>query len=388
MKDTWCSLAWNHHFVGPGGKCKPCCRFKGQEVPPYHNLSESTLEELFQSDFMEDIRKKMLEGTRIPGCAKCYEEEDSNKKASLREIYNRHDPLVKSIRPNKPYISFLESAFSNICDLQCVMCAPFFSIAWNRQDLDGIEDLITPVGKLNINLDSLKSVIPELKHLKFTGGEPLLIPEYKEILKERSECKDFDKCFLNYSTNLMHFPDGELLNLWEKVEYVEIATSFDGVGKTIEYVRYPSRWSTIEKNLIKYMELSKGMDVRVGMRATIMPYNILNLPEMTEWWVENINKYYKTTFSETSWYNPTHVAQPVFLTLKVLPKNAKELVMDKLWNKGSNKKVNQAFNHLCNYMNSEDHSHLLNDFKRFTEVMDKRGITFKEISPELYNEIF
>ena len=97
MRDTWCSLAWNHHFIGPGGRCKPCCRFKGQDVPSDNDLSHNDLEGLFNNEFMEDIRDKMMKGIRIPGCAKCYEEEDSKKSASLREIYNRNDFLTGSI---------------------------------------------------------------------------------------------------------------------------------------------------------------------------------------------------------------------------------------------------------------------------------------------------
>lgn len=388
MSDTWCSLAWNHHFIGPGGNCKPCCRFKGKDVPPNNNLQSSDLESLFNNNFMADIREKMIQGIRVPGCAKCYEEEESNKRVSLRQIYNRLESLTQDINLNKPNIIFLESAFSNLCDLQCVMCDPYFSTAWSKQDRTDIEDLVTPFGRLNIDINSIKSIIPNLKHMKFTGGEPLLIPEYKMMLEERSRHKDFDSCFLNYSTNLMHFPSSKLLDLWKKVLYVEIATSFDGVGKVIEYVRYPSKWNIVENNLIKFMELSKIMDVRVGMRSTIMPYNILNLPDMINWWVENINNHYREPFSEFSWINPTHVAQPAFLSLKVLPPKCKDIVRERLWDKGLNKKVKHNFNHLCNYMDSEDHSHLINDFKRFTKVMDKRGITFKEICPEVANEIF
>jgi hypothetical protein len=388
MNDPWCSLAWNHHFIGPGGNCKPCCRFKGQNVPPDNNLKTSDLDSLFNNNFMNDIRLKMLQGIRVPGCDKCYEEEDANKRASLRQIYNRLDRLTNDIDPEEPKIIFLESSFSNICDLQCVMCGPYFSIAWNKQDRTDIEDLVPPFDRLGIDIESIKSIIPNLKHMKFTGGEPLLIPEYKMILEERAKHKDFNSCFLNYSTNLMHFPDSRLLDLWKKVEYVEIATSFDGIGKVIEYVRYPSKWPVVERNLIKFMELSRLMDIRVGMRSTIMPYNVLDLPNMINWWSEKINKHYRYPFNEFSWINPTHVAQPVFLTLKVLPKNCKDIVRDRIWDKGLNKKVNQSFNHLCNYMDSEDHSHFLDDFRRFTNKMDQRGIKFKDIYPELANEIF
>ncbi len=388
MKETYCSLAWNHHFVGPGGKCKPCCRFKRGDVPDNHHLNYADLETIFNDDFMNTIRKQMLAGERILGCEKCYEEEDTGKRASLREIHNRMNVITDPINLDKPLITFLESAFSNICDIQCVMCGPFFSTAWSKQDLTELEGLIEPCGRINIDLDSIMSVIPNLIYLKFTGGEPLLIKEYTSILQDRLKYPGIEKCFLNYSTNLMRFPKQKLLDIWKKVDYVEIATSFDGVGKTIEYVRYPSKWEIVEENLIKYFQLSNIMDVRVGMRSTILPYNILNILDMYDWWIEHNNKYYIKQFDNSSWVNPTHVAQPAHLTLKVLPKKCKDLITEKLYGKGYNDKVKQSIIHLCNYMNSEDHTHLLNDFKRFTDVMDKRGITFQEIEPDIYNEIF
>ena len=388
MKETYCSLAWNHHFVGPGGQCKPCCRFKKVNVPSDHNLDHADLETLFNNDFMNGVRKKMLNGERVPGCEKCYEEEDANKLASLREIHNRMNVITDAIDLDKPLITFMESAFSNICDVQCVMCGPFFSTAWSKQDLSELDGLIEPYGKLSIDIDSIKSVIPNLIYLKFTGGEPLLINDYYTILEERLKYPGIEKCFLNYSSNLMRFPKQDLLDIWKKVDYVEIATSFDGVGKVIEYVRYPTKWDIVENNLIKYLQLSNEMNVRVGMRSTILPYNILNILEMYDWWIEHNNKYYKRQFDNSSWVNPTHVAQPKHLTLKVLPQKCKDMITEKLYGKGHNDKVKRSIIHLCNYMNSADHTIYLDDFKRFTRVMDKRGITFQEIVPEIYNEIF
>jgi len=389
MNETWCSLAWNHHFIGPGGNCKPCCRFKLKDVPDDHKLKNAHINELFFSEFMTDIRAKMLEGIRIPGCAKCYEEQDSGKRASLREIYNNHEFQPLRVDISKPKIVFLESAFSNVCDLQCVMCDPYFSTSWGKQDLTEIDDLVRPHKKVTIDIDSIKSIIPDVLHFKFTGGEPLLIPEYQRILEEREEHGGLENVFLNYSTNLMRLPNRRLFDIWKKVKFIELATSFDGTGKVIEYVRYPSNWDTVSWNLITYMGWSEQMDLRVGMRATIMPYNVLNLIDMQNWWIEKINKFYRVKFNPKSWVNPTHVAQPAHLTLKVLPIEAKRIIRERLWDKGHKYKFRQSFNHLCNYMDSEDHTHLLDDFKRYTGVMDKRGIAFEDFcDEELYNAIF
>jgi organic radical activating enzyme len=382
MTKTYCCLAWNHHFIGPGGNCKPCCRFKKEYIPEDHNLENHSLEELFNSEFMNSIRNQMLDGKQVLGCKKCYDEEETNKDTSLRQSHNNIIEISSTVNIDKPLITFLELSYSNICDLQCVMCGPYFSTSWSKQDITNIDDLVPSYNRLDINLDTLIDVIPNVIYFKFTGGEPLLINDYQTLLTERMKYPNFEDCCLTYATNLMRFPKQDLLDIWEKVKFVVVSTSFDGTGKTIEYVRYPSKWNIIEENLIKYLQLSDNdkMSIRVGMRSTIMPYNILNILDMYDWWFSNIKNSYDTFIS------PTHVAQPIFLSLKVLPKECKEYITNELYNFGTDK-INQSVNHLIQYMNSEDHTHLLDDFKRYTKVMDKRGITFEEIEPELFRRI-
>ena len=68
-------------FIDPQGRVKPGCRFRmPKEVEKENNLNNKSLEEIFKGDFMNDIRANMLEGKRVPGCIRCYQEEDSGKK--------------------------------------------------------------------------------------------------------------------------------------------------------------------------------------------------------------------------------------------------------------------------------------------------------------------
>jgi len=393
---TYCSLAWNHQFIGPGGLCKPCCRFKKEYVlenNDKYNLDTSTINEIFHSDFMNDIREKMLKGEKVDGCKKCYEEEETGKNESLRQTHNKIIDLTENIDLNSPKIIFLEFAFSNICNLQCVMCGSYFSTSWIKQDTTGLEDLtIQHHKKYDLpNLDSIKEVIPDLTFIKLTGGEPLLISKYYDILIERSKYPNLENCTLVVCTNLTFFPSDELLDIWKRCKHVVLSASLDGIRDTIEYVRYPSDWYDVEENIIRYLELSKIMDIRIGIRPTIMPYNILNVIELYNWWETISSIYFNDDFSKL-WTTITHVAQPEFLSLQVLDKPTKEFIelnlnlqLSKINN---NKEIEQHVNHLIKYMNLEDNSHLLNDFKRYTKVMDKRGITFKELEPDLYNIIF
>ena len=82
-----------------------------------------SLGEAFQSDFTNKIREKMLLGERLPGCGKCYAEEDMGKR-SLRMINNAHPGTTIT---SEPKIRFLEFGGTNQCNLACTYCDSHYS---------------------------------------------------------------------------------------------------------------------------------------------------------------------------------------------------------------------------------------------------------------------
>ena len=76
-------------MVDGTGRVKPCCRFLEDHRPKNHTLDNHSIQDIFDSDFQNDLRKRILAGERLEGCTRCYEEEDNNKK-SLRMRLNEH----------------------------------------------------------------------------------------------------------------------------------------------------------------------------------------------------------------------------------------------------------------------------------------------------------
>lgn len=379
---TFCSQAWNHQFVGPGGRSKPCCRFRWPEVPKTNHLDHyDRLEDLFKDQFMTEVREKMTKGEELDGCRRCYDEEKAGKRQSLRQYYNKHTHINEELDTDNPQIAYLELSFDNTCNIRCRMCEPLYSTNWRKdwKALTGKE----PFGRLSLDPKKLKSVVPHLRHIKFTGGEPLLIKAYEELLEYAVELGVAKNIYLNYSTNLTIPASNKLIGLWEKFRYVEIAASLDGAGPVMEYVRFPTKWSDVEKVTEQMLSLSKVMDVRSGVRSTIMIYNILDLPNIESWWKGQVDAYASKEYGEKSWFNPAHLAFPDELSIRVLPEKDKELVKERLWDKGLTVKSRLAMNHLCNYMFHESKEHLLPEFRRRTMILDElRGENFAKLVPE------
>lgn len=396
--DTFCSFGWNHQFLGPGGQVKPCCRFTGQVIPKENNIRDYSLSEVFTGDFQTDLRDDMLHGRRNSGCIKCWQEEDAGKNMSIRQNYNRDierlGDLHYDLDVNNPKITWLELSFNNRCNLRCRMCGPFFSTNWYKdweitKEYHGwrpndipkyIEEHPEPH---TIDMSKLDNILPNIRHLKLTGGEPFLMPEYSVILQKLVDMGQAKNVYLNYSTNLTVMPKKSLIKLWSHFKYIEFATSLDGVGPVIEYVRHPTDFKTVEKVTQRLMELSHDMNITVGSRPTITIYNILDIPNITNWWAEMMDKYYKEPFGNNTWLNHTHAAAPNHLSLPVLPQHCRDIVLERLWDKGPNKKQKQNWNQLCNYMNSQNLTCFIPKFVDFTTRLDNaRGESFRSVVPE------
>jgi hypothetical protein len=340
----------------------------------------------------------MLTGKRHPGCMKCWQEEDSGKRLSIRQNYNRDIDLLKDLHydldVDNPKITWLELSFNNRCNIRCRMCGPYFSTNW-YQDWELVKEYIpwqpADIPKYikenpeprTIDISKLDPILPNIRHLKMTGGEPFIMPEYKQILYKLIELDQAKHVYLNYSTNLTIMPKKELIELWSHFKHIEFATSLDGIGPVIEYVRHPTSFKTVEKVLQALMELSHSMPIRVGTRPTITVYNILDVPTITNWWGEMMDKYYKEPFSNKAWINHTHAALPDFLSLPILNWQCKDIVMKQLWDNGPTEKQKQNWNQLCNYMNSANLTHLIPQFIDFTNKLDNaRRESFIKTVPE------
>lgn len=383
LSSTWCSQLWTHQFIGLGGKIQPCCRFKNSEIPKNFIIGpQKTGKDLFLSPYMNDIRARMLRGEKINGCTRCYQEESAGKNKSLRQIYNEAEYINENLDIKNPEISYLELCSSNLCNLRCRMCWPSYSTNWNKDWKNLTGDSHNYI--YNLDPSKIDSIGKKIKHIKMTGGEPFLIKEYQEVLQRIVDLGVASQVYLNYSTNLTIEPTDKLLKLWEQFKYIEISASLDGIGPVIEYVRFPTKWEKVKKVTRKLLSLEKSMDIRCGIRSTIMIYNVLDLPNIASWWEEEVNTHSAKKFNENSWFNPTHLDTPEQLSIRVLPMKAKKRVEEVLLNCKVNKTVEKSFYYICKYMLSKDHSNLFPAFKDYTNKLDLlRKESFSQSLPEL-----
>jgi hypothetical protein len=409
--DTFCILPWIHTATYTDGTALLCCVAQPNTGL---NLNEHTINEVKNSDYFKRARLSLLNGEKFSGCSVCWREESVGVKSHRMNENNLWDILltkefVDEIVQNthddgtiENELYTLDFRLGNTCNLACVMCRPTDSSKWLPEAKKLSLDLETDAkwdwkhkSQLDISkfewykrqefLEDFYESCGSMRLMIFAGGEPLLIKEHKQIIKEMVNRGYAGNIQVNYHTNGTIY-DPELMELWKHFKKVELFLSIDGIDKVTEYVRYPSNFGVIEKNLRLYDDNSSD-NMSFKILYTVQALNIFYLPEFADWLIKQnykkiiVHRDYDPIFHTGVLWGPN------YLSTKVLPQHVKEIITKKLTDYVEEKKgtVNVSnFLQMVSLMNSEDNSSILNQFDEYLERIDKyrkleHKVTFEEL---------
>lgn len=433
---TFCVLPWIHLATRPNGDARLCCsaNASGAKTGNYTvglvddlNFGKQLPMEVFNSQFMRDTRRTMLEGKIPDSCSKCFEEE-SNGVVSKRlwEMYEwNNDGLdfseliasTSSTGEVPPIIRYLDLRLGHTCNLKCVMCTPHDSSRW----LQDHEKLVSAV-KDTIVLKQIEwhpnkfdnywyekpefwneifEQIPNIRQLYFAGGEPLMIKEHRRFLDEiisRGYAKDIT---LRYNSNGV-LVDEDIINVWKHFKQVRYAFSIDATQDRNYYIRYPTDWSDTQR-ILKLLDESPD-NIHVSIACTVQALNIKHIVDFAKWKIEQnfkkINSYTVDDYQAGGGIINLHLLYlPTFMSARILPQADKDEVAKQfaefkqwLWDNYTQDdnfwKDNpygwQRWEAILKFVQAEDHAHLLPSFHDYISNLDKiRNVNFKEIFPEL-----
>lgn len=440
---SFCVLPWIHLATRPNGDMRICCvaNASGADSGDYTvglvkmedgkpaNFGHNLPTEAFNNDYMKSVRKTMLAGEVPASCLKCYEEEQQGIASKriwetgtwyLQEKIDIEELIKETeIDGTVPYkIQYLDLRLGHTCNLKCIMCSPHDSSMWvpEHKKVYPIfqSQLIKKQMDWNINefnnywhenpkfWEQIYNQIPNIKQLYFAGGEPLLIKEHKMFLQEIIKRGYASNISLRYNTNGILIND-EIIDIWEQFKKVKVGISLDGLGERVGYIRYPTDFSTVEKNLWRLEKTSHKIQTNIALAVQIL--NIKHIPDFIKWKVKSNFK--KLNF-DTNAAGQTaggglcgvHLLWiPTWLSLRVLPKQDKIEVrklfsnlQSWLWDhytKDSdfweqNPYGWKRWEGILDWMDAEDQTNLLPDFREYINTMDRqRGTNFKETFPEL-----
>jgi glutamate-1-semialdehyde 2,1-aminomutase len=219
-----------------------------------------------------------------------------------------------------------------------------------------------------------------VKRLYVIGGEPLLSQELRQALRHLTRDGKSRNIVLAFTTNATILDD-EWLALARQFKSVSVGVSIDGAGAVNDYIRYPSRWETVVRNLRRY-KAEETFDVEVN--TTVQAYNVMYAGELIEFCDEE-----RVPFTFLFLDNPQHLdvfAMPENLRLEAARRLRKHLASMTQAHAGSSS-VAQA--RRLAYALEEPAGKTfaagpVNDFMLFTNDLDaSRGQSIHKTLPEL-----
>jgi radical SAM protein with 4Fe4S-binding SPASM domain len=289
---TFCMFPWLHLYVNTDGAAYPCCTTKYEN--PVGNVREQTIQEIWNGEALKDVRKKLLAGEHVEGCANCYKHESTGGGGfSFRNFANNefghHFELTK-LTEDDGYLpgmnlKYFDVRFSNLCNFKCRTCGDMFSSTWAaesfKQGYGEVNGLMhASNGNPNL-LEQFKPHLGELEMLYFAGGEPLITPEHYEILQFLIANNTTD-VILRYNSNSSKLKFGNLrvTDLWNQFKQVEFYASLDSFGSRAEYMRKGTIWNEVIENLQFIRDNCPTVSIRFN--CVVGVFNIHTIIEFLE----------------------------------------------------------------------------------------------------------
>lgn len=352
LPKTICMLPWISIETSPIGTARPCCLAREEitnEGGEKFQLNSHNLSTIYNSTYMQNLRKAFRNGEKPATCKLCWDEELAGRTSKriysrirLKELYTQID--WDNDTPNQLW--FLDLKLGNICNLKCRICGSWSSSKWAAEELDymprdfdkkkhiaykWLKQGAWPRNKDTNFWENLKILLPNIKYLEFTGGEPWLIQEHIDLLQYAVEQGFSRNIDIHYNTNATQWPQ-DLVKLWKDFGRVDIAFSIDNVGDRFEYERYGAKWNEANQIIDAVHELQKfHNNITTQLCFTINIQNVYYLDELLDWAsTKNFGSIYFNMM-----HNPDH------MSIQYMTAAAKDLVLTKLkntlWSKNSYK---------------------------------------------------
>lgn len=421
ISPTFCVYPWIEQVVQSTGQLSFCCVAElggklRKENGEFFMAAEDKLADAWNSTAMQNIRRAMLNGEKVDACKLCYFQESIGKH-SYREMHNSEwqnkagkeiARRVEESRNNNFKIEapalYLDLRLGNLCNLKCRSCNPYNSSqifketvqllkddpAFNTvytKNFGGTPPATSPWFEKDEFWDEVIAAIPNIRKVYLTGGEPTLIEKNYKFLNACVESGHAKNIFLMFNTNCTNIQE-RFLDLLPHFEFVLMNASIDGLDSANEYIRFLSRWETVDRNFQKLLQ-ARG-NIQMGVTPVIQVYNILTIVDLLEY-IEKMMKQYNKKISVDFLY-ATH---PKFIDISILPLSIKKLAASRLesFRKRSISYGVETFmtNSIDSCLNllltsGEGSAEQLTDFLSYTGSLDRnRKQTFQQQFPELHS---
>jgi molybdenum cofactor biosynthesis enzyme MoaA len=337
---------------------------------------------------MQEVRNRMLAGSPLKECNRCYEHEQKGLESS-RQWANKTYSMPSTDVYNPTH---LELRLGNHCNLKCNSCwsvssdtiykerkkimaneqvPDWLAKQWNHE-IRSVENFDWQWFETEEFRRFVDAVAPTLKRLYLTGGEPTLIDANLYIINKLVEVGNKD-CYVSWTTNMTTWP----LEFYNKLEFFnesEIQMSIDGYGTRNSYIRYPTDWKKVEQHFSLAQQLPSNVHLKIYF--VYQAWNVFDVSKLINW--------VETTQTRRIDFVPIFLEHPDQIHSCVWPSSIRETVISNL--KDIKTILHRdAVQRIINYTVNTDKYNKSNidKMKQFISINDKyRKYKFENIFPE------
>lgn len=357
---TFCMAPWTHTYLSPQSERRLCCASRekaswatqyidSEKAETISNYQPSNLDEHWNSEYMMDIRKRLMAGEEISQCEICNDK--------ILNLYVYRDYFTKTLFSHKIDEAFEKTnedgytemkpisydyRITNLCNFKCRMCGDQLSSQWEAENrMMGNYENGGDAWAMKQNkpiIEKFQKEVAEkelwdaiydgrIEEIYWVGGEPLMWEIHWNVMKYLVDTKQSKNVTIRYNTNLSRtsYKGINLYDLLPHFKNVNLAASIDGTSDIVEYVRSGIKWDVWLNNFKQGLFLKKIYnDDAMVIDLTLTTPGLFSIKELFDLALElNVKTYIKTTFA----FDSKIVMSPLSL-----PKNILISVVDDILN--------------------------------------------------------
>lgn len=353
-------------YISTTGSVKPCC-LSPSTSGNVGKLSKNTVEEVFNSDKMKQMRLDMINGVPRPDfCNTCYKNEAAGFETYRQSLNEEFSEFLETALEDteedgylEPKLRYMDTRYSNLCNLKCRTCGDDYSTAWSKENADNnISDYKDY--KAYTGDDPLDNQYQYVKRIYFAGGEPLIMSEHYETLKKVINSGRAHEVDLAYTSNMtkLNYNKNYLPDLWKEFKSVHIGMSIDNIGPRANYIRNGAvKWNKIEENI---KTLRGYSNVNFLLSTTISLMSAYTLTDMHRYFYEN------GILSSINHIRFNMLHEPGYYSVKLLPRHIKEEMQEKIKT------------HIAWIKDNNGAQTTINEFQTFSNYLDEDWTVFEQ----------
>ena len=364
----FCPMPWTGLMYNFDGTVKNCIR----SADKMGNIKGQPVEDILLGPKNIAKQTNILNNSPAEGCHTCYDLEHDKKGFDIisdRIFYIREfkrTPL-DTYRTNNFDLQTIDVRWTNLCNFACVYCVPEFSSRWADELAVRIE---RPEDK---RLADFKEYIfkhaKNLKHVYLAGGEPLLMKENLELLKELNPDVN-----LRINTNLSKVDTG-VFDAVCQFKNVHWTVSVETIEEEFEYIRFGSQWADFLDNLTTINQL--GHKISFNMLWFLLNYDT----------VFGCVDYLKSLGFHNNSFVIGALLNPEYLNIRHLPESVLNLLKTKLESKINEQPgylLEDSYCNMLHYIEQPIEKNLTTSFEKLAVMDQRRGVDSSKIFKELY----